>query len=87
MAVNPQISANVHYDPFEDFTPVGPIAFSPLVLVTHPSVQAKTLPDLIAYTKAHPGTLNWGTPRLGTISDLSLSYLNLHGGLAVEHVP
>lgn len=87
MAVNPQISTNVHYDPIKDFAPVGLIAFSPLVLVSHPSVPVKTLKELIDYSKKQPTPLSWGTPGLGTISHLTLSYLKLHAGLAADHVP
>jgi len=51
---------NLTYDPFKDFAPVGATATSPYVVVVTPKLPVKTVPELIAYSKANPGTLNWG---------------------------
>jgi tripartite-type tricarboxylate transporter receptor subunit TctC len=51
---------NLTYDPFKDFAPVGATATSPYVVVVTPKLPVKNVPELIAYSKANPGTLNWG---------------------------
>ena len=50
---------NLTYDPFKDFAPVGATATSPYVVVVTPKLPVKTVPELIAYSKANPGTLNY----------------------------
>ncbi|HEY2135370.1 MAG TPA: tripartite tricarboxylate transporter substrate binding protein [Xanthobacteraceae bacterium] len=65
-SINPTLYANPGYDPRKDFTPIGLIASTPIVIMTHPSFPAKTLADMIALAKAQPGKLNIGTPPMGT---------------------
>ena len=55
--MTPSLMKSHPYDIFKDFTPVGMIGFTPLVLVVHPSVPAKTLPEFIALAKSKPGSL------------------------------
>ena len=87
MAINPHIYSTVRYNPLTDFTPVALVALAPLFIVVHPSVPASNLRELIDYTKAHPGKLNWATPGNGTFSHFALSYLKLNAGLEAEHIP
>jgi tripartite-type tricarboxylate transporter receptor subunit TctC len=65
-SINPTLYANPGYDPRKDFTPIGLIASTPIVIMTHPSFPAKTLADMIALAKRDPGKLNIGTPPMGT---------------------
>jgi tripartite-type tricarboxylate transporter receptor subunit TctC len=58
--IAPAAFKNLTYDPFKDFAPVGATATSPYVVVVTPKLPVKTVPELIAYSKANPGTLNWG---------------------------
>lgn len=61
-SANPWLIKNMKYDPIKDFTPVARVGELPFALVVHPSVPAKTLPELIDYAKANPEKLSYGTP-------------------------
>src|SRR6195256_2385800 len=65
-SINPTLYANPGYDPRKDFTPIGLIAATPIVIMTHPSFPAKTIAELIALAKSTPGKVNVGTPPMGT---------------------
>ena len=65
-SINPTLYANPGYDPRKDFTPIGLIASTPIVIMTHPSFPAKTIAELIAMAKREPGKVNIGTPPMGT---------------------
>jgi tripartite-type tricarboxylate transporter receptor subunit TctC len=65
-SINPTLYANPGYDPRKDFTPIGLIASTPIVIMTHPAFPAKTIAELIAMAKAQPGKVNIGTPPMGT---------------------
>jgi tripartite-type tricarboxylate transporter receptor subunit TctC len=58
--IAPAAFKNLSYDPIGDFAPVGATATSPFVVVLTPTLPIKTIPELIAYAKAHPGKVNWG---------------------------
>src|SRR5262245_53708716 len=61
LAINPTLYANVGYDPRRDFAPVGLIATSALVLLVHPGVEARSVPELIALARKEPGKLNYAS--------------------------
>jgi len=65
-SINPTLYVNPGYDPRKDFTPIGLISSTPIVIMTHPSFPAKTVAELIAMAKAQPGNVNIGTPPMGT---------------------
>jgi len=65
-SINPTLYANPGYDPRKDFTPIGLIAATPIVIMTHPAFPAKTVAELIALAKSTPGKVNVGTPPMGT---------------------
>ena len=58
--IAPAAFKNLSYDPLKDFVPIGATATSPFVVVVTPRLPVRTVPELIAYSKANPGTLNWG---------------------------
>jgi len=62
LAIAPALSPNVGYDPLKSFTPVAGISRSPMHLAVGPSVPAKTVAELLAYARAHPGKLNFAAP-------------------------
>jgi tripartite-type tricarboxylate transporter receptor subunit TctC len=64
--INPSLYANPGYDPLKDFVPIGLVAATPIVVMTHPSLPAASLAELIALAKAEPGRLDIGTPPPGT---------------------
>ena len=74
------------YDWDKDFTPVTMIATAPNLLVVNPNVPAKTVKELIAYAKANPGKLSFGSPGVGSGLHLSGALFNKEAGLDITHV-
>jgi len=87
LAINPYLYKNVTYRSLTSFEPVARVCDLPLVLVVHPSLPVKTLPELIAYAKANPGKLNCGSAGNGTTRHLSCEMFNAAAGIKAEHVP
>ncbi|HEY0200965.1 MAG TPA: tripartite tricarboxylate transporter substrate binding protein [Burkholderiaceae bacterium] len=87
MTINQTLYKNLPYDPLKDLVPVVQIADVPNVLVVHPSVPARTFEEFIAYAKAHPGQLSYGSTGIGTSSHLSSYMLSQRIGVETLHVP
>jgi tripartite-type tricarboxylate transporter receptor subunit TctC len=66
LAIGPSLYKNVGYDPRKDFAPIGLIGNAPNSLVVHPSFPVKTVAELVAYAKANPGKVNFGSAGAGT---------------------
>jgi tripartite-type tricarboxylate transporter receptor subunit TctC len=66
MVVSPAISGNLNYSPEKDLTPIMLLGLTPITLVAHPSANIKTVKDLVAYSKANPAALNYGSCGVGT---------------------
>jgi tripartite-type tricarboxylate transporter receptor subunit TctC len=75
------------YDPIADFAPIAPLAIGRLALVTHPSVNAKTVKEFIALAQASPGKMNYGSPGNGTPHHLAMELFKSTTGINVVHVP
>src|SRR5215470_17008932 len=80
-SINPTLYANPGYDPRKDFTPIGLVAATPIVLMAHPSFAAKSLADVIALIKNEPGEFNIGTPPPGTGGYLAAELFKATAGL------
>lgn len=78
---------NVGYDPVADFVPVHGISESPLVLVINPNRPFKSVPELIAYAKANPGKLNYGSAGAGTGTHLTAEMFQVATGIKMTHIP
>lgn len=88
IAINPQIFKKiVTYDPVKDFEPVSLVASQPFVLVLHPSVPVKTVPELIALARAKPGTLNYASSGSGGGAHLAGEMLKTFARIDITHVP
>jgi len=87
IAVNPTLYGKLPYNPLTDLVPIVQIADVPNVLVIHPSVPANTMEELIAYAKANPGKLNYGSTGIGTSSHLSSFMLSKRVGFEAIHIP
>jgi tripartite-type tricarboxylate transporter receptor subunit TctC len=85
-SINPTLYANPGYDPRKDFTPIGLIASTPIVIMAHPSFAPKTVGELIAFAKREPGKLNVGTPPMGTGGYLSAELFKAMAGVDVTIV-
>jgi len=75
------------YDPIKDFTPIGTVASSELVLVVHPSLPVKNYAEFIAYAKARPGKLQYGTPAIAGAQHLATEVFNSMIGIQTNHIP
>ena len=75
------------YDQVKDFAPVTLLGSATILLVVHPSVAAKTVPELIALAKAKPGTLNFASSGNGGVSHLTGEYFKSLAGIEMQHVP
>jgi tripartite-type tricarboxylate transporter receptor subunit TctC len=87
LAINEILYSNPGYDSTRDFVSVARVANTPMLLVVHPSVPARTLPEFIAYARAHPGKLNHGTPGSGTAQHLAAALFDDLAGTKIVHVP
>ena len=86
-AISPHLVPRLAYDPRKDFTPVAHLADAPSVLLVTNSLPVKTVGELIAYGKAHPGKLNYATSGNGTIVHLNAAAFSAQAGVEMMHVP
>ncbi|MBN9476903.1 MAG: LacI family transcriptional regulator [Bordetella sp. SCN 67-23] len=88
MAVNPALYPDMAYDPVKDFTPISLLAVVPNVLVVNPQrIQAKTVPEVIALAKAHPGKYTYASAGVGTSIHLAGELFAKMAGVQMLHVP
>jgi tripartite-type tricarboxylate transporter receptor subunit TctC len=87
LVIAPMLQKNVGYDPLKSYDPVALVAATTNVLVVHPSVPAKSVQELIAYAKAHPGMVNFSSGGIGTLPHLIGEYFKAKAGIDVVHVP
>ena len=87
LAVNPYIFPNQPYDVNRDFMPVTLLAKVPNLFVIHPDVPAKDFKEFVAYAKANPGKLNYGSAGNASAGHLAMEYLKLVTGMSIAHVP
>lgn len=78
---------NMTYDPERDLLPITLLTSSPLVLVVHPSVPAKSVGELIALAKSKPGAVNYASPGIGGQQHLAAADLGLVTGAKLTHIP
>lgn len=87
LAVNPYMLKNQPYDVNKDFMPVTLLAKVPNVFVIHPDVPAKDFREFVAYVKANPGRLNYGSAGNASAGHLAMEYLKLVTGMFITHIP
>jgi tripartite-type tricarboxylate transporter receptor subunit TctC len=87
LAVNPYMLKNQPYDVNKDFMPVTLLAKVPNVFVIHPDVPAKNFKEFVAYVKANPGKLNYGSAGNASAGHLAMEYLKLVTGMFITHIP
>ncbi len=86
LAVAPALYRKFSIDATRDFVGVAKAGVSPLVLVVHPSVPARSVMDLIALAKASPGTINFGSGGLGTTPHMAGELFSIQAGIKMVHV-
>ncbi len=87
MAVNPSLYDKLPYNPSKDFIPITNMVIYPLLLVTHPSVPAKTMTELLTLARAKPGSLFFASPGSGNSGHLAGELLNSLAKVNTVHVP
>ncbi len=86
-AINVSMYPKANFDFLHDIAPVGSIGRTPFVMVVHPSVPAKTVPEFIAYAKANPGKINMASPGIGAANHVFGELFDMMTGVEMVHVP
>ncbi|MCD0506081.1 tripartite tricarboxylate transporter substrate binding protein [Bordetella petrii] len=87
LGIAPSTYAKVNYDPIKDFAPVSQVASVVHVLEVHPSLPVKTVGELIAYLKANPGKVSYGSVGAGSSTHLEAELFKHMAGVEMEHIP
>ena len=87
VTVNPQVQANLGYDPLRDFAPIGLICRTPQVVAVHKAFPARSLAEFIAKGREAPGRITVGSSGTASISHLSIEMFNAMTGAGLQHVP
>lgn len=86
--INPISMTNLSYDALKDFAPIAVITVVPTAVAVHPSMPVKTLKQLVAFAKANPGKLSYGSAGTGSITNLTGElFKKVGGGLNIVHIP
>jgi tripartite-type tricarboxylate transporter receptor subunit TctC len=86
-SINTVLYKNLNYNFVTDFTPVIHVVRSPLFMLVHPAVPAKTVPEFVAYAKANPGKLAMGSGGSGSTGHLAGELFMMRTGVQMTHVP
>jgi tripartite-type tricarboxylate transporter receptor subunit TctC len=87
LTTGPALHKDLGYDPEKAFAPIGELSETPLIVSVNPALPIKSLGDVIAYAKANPGKLNWGTQGIGTAPSLLCELFKLDTGVNIVQVP
>jgi len=87
LAIGPSLFPYAGYDVRTDFAPIGRIGTAPAAVVVHPSFPAHSIAELIAYAKAHPGEVNFGSAGIGTVGHVAGEYFAMATGIKLTHIP
>jgi tripartite-type tricarboxylate transporter receptor subunit TctC len=85
--ITPILTRNVAYDPLRDFTGVTLIAWFPQLMIVHPALPAKSVPELIALAKAHPGGINYASAGTSSVGDLATELFNRQAAIRMHAIP
>ncbi len=85
--INPNLYRNLGWHPIRSFEPISLVAMVPNILVVNNSLPVKTVKELIAYAKANPGKLNYGSPGVGSTAHLSMELFKSMTGTDLNHIP
>jgi len=87
LTTGPAVNPNIGYDPAKVFASVCELIETPLIVSVHPSLPAKSLAEVVAYAKANPGKIKWGSQGFGTAPHLLAELFRLDAGVNILHVP
>jgi len=83
----PAVNPNIGYDPVKVFTSVCELIETPLIISVNPNVPVKSMAEVVAYAKANPGKMKWGSQGFGTAPHLIAEMFRLEAGVNILHVP
>src|SRR5690349_21521573 len=83
----PVVNPNIGYDPAKVFAAIGQLIETPIVIEVNPSLPVQSMAEVVAYAKANPGKLKWGSQGFGTAPHLLIELFKLETGVNVVHVP
>ena len=87
IAINPNMNPRIGYDIWKDFALIGSVAYTPITLVVHPSVPAKSLKELVALAQSKPGSLNYGSAGNGSGAHMGAELFRYLAKVDITHVP
>ena len=87
LVIAPSLYSKVNYDPIKDFTPVTQVAAVIHLVVVNPNLPVKSIQDLIAYLKANPGKVSYGSTGSGTSTHLEAELFKKMAGVDITHIP
>lgn len=87
LTTGPAVHPNIGYDPVKAFVPICQLIETPLIIAVRPELPVKSMAELVAYAKANPGKISWGTQGFGVAPHLLLELFKLEAGINVVHVP
>lgn len=87
ITINPSTYAKLPFDPVRDLAPITSVGSASFVLVTHPSLAARNVRELVALAKRRPGELTLGSPGYGGINHVGGEYFSQLTGIRLTHVP
>jgi len=87
-SISPVLMRKLPYDPMRDFTPISEVGFTPLVLVVNPSLPVKSVADFIAYVKASPEPVTYGSAGIGNVTHMAAElFVQSSGSSNMRHIP
>jgi tripartite-type tricarboxylate transporter receptor subunit TctC len=86
-AVNPALSPQRHYDPVADFTPIAQVAVVPILMVAHPSVPVRSIPELIQLAKSKSGELTYSSSGVGATPHITAELFRSAAEIQLLHIP
>lgn len=87
LSINPGLYPKLPYDPLKDFAPISLAARSPIVIVAHPGLPAKSVSELIKLAKSRPGELRYASSGVGNGNHLATELFAAQAGIKLLHVP
>jgi tripartite-type tricarboxylate transporter receptor subunit TctC len=87
LTTGPAVNLDIGYDPAKVFASVCELIETPLIISVHPDLPAKSMAEVVAYAKANPGTIKWGSQGFGTAPHLLAELFKLEAGVNIVHVP
>src|SRR5580700_9589091 len=87
LTTGPAVNPDIGYDPVKVFAAVCQLIETPLIISVHPDLPAKSMAEVVAYAKANPGKVRWGSQGFGTAPHLLAEMFKLEAGINILHVP